>query len=142
MCRTFDARKRARIAEFEADPRLRKYIKQVEKGLMLTDTEVEYAESREMTLTCEHLAPVELAMRRAGIQCRPSTNSFDLNIMIIVCSCRLDWDKLRQTMPLARSVEYQHHTNPRDGDDYRVVCTKCKGFLWMEDRPKAPLFPA
>lgn len=141
MCRTFDARRRARIAEFEADPRLRKYIKDVEMGLMLTDFELEYAENPEKTLTCEHLAPVELAMRRAGIKCRPSTNSLDLNIMMIVCTCRLDWDKLRQTMPLTRSVKYQHNVNPRDGDDYRIVCTDCQGFLWMEDYADAPPFP-
>ncbi|HEY7639604.1 MAG TPA: hypothetical protein VH814_07760 [Steroidobacteraceae bacterium] len=102
-----------------------------------------YEADPQATACCEHLAPIEMAMRRAGLRVQPSGQ-----VGAAVNSC-IDMDALRQQFSVPASVEYQEwYSRDRTGDDpphALLFCTACESRLWLvhvrEATPDTPTFP-
>jgi hypothetical protein len=146
-------RKRLRIAELAADPANRKYASMMERGGYWTDAQIAYAENRDITAVCQHLKPVESAMRHAGIATHLLTESIDKSfapLPAITADCRLDWKTLRRTLVLAEPVRYEEGYQPerheRDNPWARLACSNCKSKIDLvhPEGPGAgiPWFPA
>ena len=93
---------------------------------------------------CEHLAPIESAMRRAGLRVQPGgQGSAGVN-------CCIDMDALARQFTVPESVQYHELYSPdRSGLDpphATLYCTACQSRLWLvhvrEARPGTPTFPA
>lgn len=94
--RAWADRKRTRIAELRLDPHKARYIPFVERGRIISDDEIAYLEDPSATRACPHLAPVELALRQAGIETDwwPASRS-------VRATCVIDLPRLRQLYPAA-----------------------------------------
>jgi hypothetical protein len=109
---------KARVAEYERDPRA--------------------------TACCEHLAPIESAMRATGLRVQPGGSG------AAVASCCIDMEALAQKFSLPESVKYQEWYSPdRSGQDpphALLYCAACESRLWVlhtgEALPGTPTFPA
>jgi hypothetical protein len=93
---------------------------------------------------CEHLAPIESAMRRASLRVQPGgQGSAGVN-------CCIDMDALAQRFTVPESVQYHELYSPdRSGLDpphATLYCTACQSRLWLvhvrEAKPETPTFPA
>lgn len=103
-----------------------------------------YESDPDATACCEHLAPIELAMRRAGLRVqsgRPGAAS---------APCCIDMEALSRRFVVPASVEYQEwYSRDRTGDDpphAMLYCKACQSQLWLvhvrEATPDTPTFPA
>ena len=107
------AKRQAWLAAMAADPRRQRYAAMVEAGdNFWTPERVEYDLDPHATACCEHFAPIESAMRAAGLKVRlggPSTVSAE---------CVVDPDALAQKFPLPEGIGYQEwYSRDRSGDD-------------------------
>jgi hypothetical protein len=64
------AEHKARLARLAADPVKAKYAADMERGEYWSDEGIAYDLDREARATCEHLRPIEGAMREAGLKVR------------------------------------------------------------------------
>ena len=94
-----------RLAEFEADPVRRMYAARMRAGEDWSDEQIAYDQDRTQTRTCKHLAPVERAMRDAGLWLRHVVG------MHVRAQCRIDEAGLRAGMRLAPSLVYSEDDN-------------------------------
>lgn len=126
----FEQRKARRIAELEADPdpRKRKYVEEARQGILATDQQIAYDLDPVLTATCEHLRPVELAQRQAGIAMRPSGYYGDPPAASVSCGCSIAIDSVRHRFVLPDFVTYE--------EEYEFVheaaqleCKQCKSCL-------------
>ena len=93
---------------------------------------------------CEHLAPVESAMRRAGLRVQPSGQGS------AGVDCCIDMDALARQFNVPESVQYNELYSPdRSGLDpphATLYCSACQSRLWLvhvrEAKPETPTFPA
>ena len=108
--------KRMRIAELDASPvpAKRKYARLVERGQSWTDSQIAYAEDPGSTATCGHLAPIELAMRKAGIATRLLTTPWRelTTLPSIEAKCCVNEADLRRRFALAESVRFEEGYQP------------------------------
>jgi hypothetical protein len=115
-----------RLAELQADPVKRKYIERFERGEYWSDEQIAYAEDRLRLATCEHLQPIERAMRAAGIETR-------LTNLCLVAPCRVDQAALGERFVLPESVHYtEMHVPDRSIHDPPVAfiqCDVCRTFI-------------
>jgi hypothetical protein len=103
-----------------------------------------YESDPDATACCEHLAPIELAMRRAGLHVQSGQQGS------AGAPCCIDMHGLSRRFSLPASVQYHEWYSPdRSGDDpprASLYCTACQSQLWLlharEDRPDTPTFPA
>ena len=92
--------RRRRLERLMADPVRRSYAERIERGEPWSDAQIEYDLNTDCVATCEHLAPIERAMRAAGIHVRLQ---FDAKID---ARCRIDADALRARFALSPGVDY------------------------------------
>lgn len=93
---------------------------------------------------CEHLAPIESAMRRAGLRVQPGGQGS------AGVDCCIDMDALARQFTVPESVQYDELYSPdRSGLDpphATLYCTACQSRLWLvhvrEARPGTQTFPA
>lgn len=69
-----------RVAALSADPVKAKYIDRVKGGEHITDAQIAYWEDPNAVHTCEHLQPLERALRNAGIQPKPVDTQLFRNV--------------------------------------------------------------
>jgi hypothetical protein len=96
------------------------------------------------TACCEHLAPIESAMRTSGVKMRLA------GLRAVKAECCVDAEALARTFALPESVAYQEWYGrdrlPEDPPASLVYCEKCPSHLWVlhasERRPDTPTFPS
>jgi hypothetical protein len=104
----------------------------------------EYERDPHATACCEHLAPIESAMRRAGVRVQPGGRDS------AAANCCIDMNALAQKFTVPESVQYlELHSPDRSGLDpphATLYCTACQSRLWLvhvgEAKPETPTFPA
>jgi hypothetical protein len=138
------AEHKARLARLAADPVRAKYVEWMERGDYWSDEQIAYDLHRETTVTCQHLAPVEGAMREAGLMVKWQQPGF------VDADCLIDEAVLKQTMPLAESVSYREiesggraYEDPPFG---MLQCAACNSSIRVrskqDSQPGARVFPA
>ena len=103
-----------------------------------------YESDPDATACCEHLAPFELAMRRAGLRVQSGQRG------AAGAPCCIDMEALSRRFTVPASVEYQEwYSRDRTGEDpphALLYCTVCQSKLWLvhvrEATPDTPTFPA
>jgi hypothetical protein len=137
------ARRRKWIASMAADPRRRRYAEMIEAGdWFWTPERVEYDLDPGATATCAHLAPVESAMRGAGVEVRMS------GVNSVYAKCLVDGEALAKQFALPEGTGYQElQTFDRGGEELSalVTCDSCRSYIWLL-HPKVaaadtPVFP-
>lgn len=140
------AEHKARLARLRADPLRAKYADRMEAGGgYWSDEQIEYDLDANRTETCEHLAPVELAMRQAGVGVKW------LFPRHVDADCRIDEAQLRRAMPLADTIRYGEdvYGGGRQGEDMpqaALSCGACNSSIHCvgprDARPDTRVFPA
>lgn len=139
----FKRRLQKRIAELRADPLLHKYIPRLEKGELLTDDQIAYLEDTSLRATCEHLQPIEGAMRDRGVV----TERLGWATMApsIRANCVVDWDSVVACLSPDEAIRYIENFDPRDGPDANLYCETCGCHIWTvypdEAGAEVPRFP-
>jgi MFS family permease len=93
---------------------------------------------------CRHLAPIESAMRGAGVRVEPS------GIKAAAAHCCIDMERLAQRFALPASVTYDEVYSPDrselDPPHATLCCSACESRLWLVHAgaatPATPTFPA
>ena len=93
----------ARIAELAADPARAPYAEKIAAGEFWSDEQIAYDLDPGATCTCKHLAPIERAMRRAGVSIRITQP------LSIAALCRIDAAALARTGQLAPPADYREY---------------------------------
>lgn len=139
------AKRQAWLAAMAADPRRQRFVAMVEAGdNFWTPERVEYDLDPRATACCEHFAPIESAMRAAGLKVRlggPSTVSAE---------CVVNPEALAQKFPLPEGIGYQEwYSRDRSGDDpphALLFCPTHHSRVWVvherEASPGTPTFPS
>lgn len=139
------AKRQAWLTAAAADPRRKRYAELIQAGdFYWTPARAEYELDPAATACCEHLVPIESAMRRAGLQVRlgsPGTVSAD---------CCIDQESLVREFSLPEGVGYTEvYSRDRSGDDpphALLFCPACESRLWVvhtgEARAGTPTFPS
>ncbi|MDP3739842.1 MAG: hypothetical protein Q8R02_20815 [Hyphomonadaceae bacterium] len=117
------AEHKARLARLRADPLRAKYADRMETsgGGYWSDEQIDYDLDANRTETCEHLAPVERAMRQAGMGVKwMFPRHVDAN-------CRIDEARLRRVVPLADTIRYGEdvYGSGRQGEDMPQAALSC-----------------
>jgi hypothetical protein len=137
------ARRQKWIASMAADPRYRRYAEMIEAGdSFWTPERVAYDLDPQATATCAHLAPIESAMRGAGIEVRMSGAKH------VYAKCVVDGEALGRKFALPASAGYgEMQSFDRGGEELSalVACESCRSNIWVM-HPKAaaagvPVFP-
>lgn len=127
-----------------ADPRRQHYAARIRAGdTFWTPERIEYDLDPNATTCCAHLAPIESAMRTAGMEVRMN------GIGVATAQCRVDATKLSAGRALPASVRYEEMHIPdrsmRDPPDARVHCDACSSSIWVKHPDVAtfstPVFP-
>ena len=110
-----------RIDELSAVPHRRRYVEQLLGGRELTDEQIDYLEFPDQLVTCEHLQPVERAMKQGG-QRLSLTGPRRVRAV-----CQLRFEALRARFALPEFVEdIDVMVNWRDNIvDQRLRCGTC-----------------
>lgn len=131
-----------RVAEIENDPVKSKYLDRIKRGEYITDAQMEYWEDPNAVWTCEHLQPLERAIRKAGIKAKPVDTQLFRNLQ---ADCAPNEAKLRAAGYLQKPVEFEFvDGGPRDPSFVMVRCQPCNSAVCGADRPsvREPGFPA
>ena len=138
-----DAERQRRLDKLTADPLRRKYAELIKRGEVWTDEQIEYDLDPTKVATCEHLQPIERAMREAGITVRLE------NGLRVEANCRVDPGALYSRFSLPPVVQYATPTpsgrsfeNPLPA---MIVCTRDESKIDVVHRadatPETPFFP-
>ena len=92
--------RRLRVEELAADPARARYAPLVARGEDWSDRNIAYYENPAQLATCEHLQPIERAMRGQGIDVR-LFKAQDVSAM-----CHIDFPALQQLLNAAPPVHY------------------------------------
>ncbi len=137
------ARRRKWIASMAADPHRRHYAEMIEAGdWFWTPERVEYDLDPQATATCAHVAPVETAMRAAGVEVRMS------GVNSVYAKCLVDEEAFARSFDLSGGARYQElRTFDRGGEELSalVTCDACRSYIWVLHPTVAaagtPVFP-
>lgn len=138
------AERDAWIAAIAADPRRRRYFEMIQAGdVFWTPSRIEYDLDPAATTCCVHLAPIEAAMRAAGLRVRLDAAGSAR------AECRIDAQTLAQRFALPDCVKYEeliaYDRSVEDPPQARVLCTACASRIWVvhprEASPNTPVFP-
>jgi hypothetical protein len=138
------AEHKARLVRLLADPVRAKYVERMERGDYWSDEQIAYDLDRAARATCQHLAPVEGAMREVGLMVKWQQPGF------IDAECLIDEAALKRTGLLAKSVSYREiesggraYEDPPFG---MLQCAACNASIRVrseqEARPGIRVFPA
>ena len=116
----WEEERRQRIAKFRLDPAMEKYANRLAAGQVWSDAQIAYDMDPDRLVTCRHLQPVELAMRRAKLWMKliapPQVEAW----------CLIDEPALRADFDLPASVTYhQLFLGGRAAEDDPVAYLKC-----------------
>lgn len=134
---------RRRLEALAADPDRRKYADRIRRGESWSDEQIDYAENPAAVATCEHLRPIERAMRIAGIDVR-------LNLGPKVSAiARIDHDSFREQFLLPEVVKYSeppaHGRGFEDVREALIACEQHRSAIDVvhpqEAKPSTPWFP-
>lgn len=113
------ARWEARYRELLADPRRAAFAPHALGGEFHTDAQIEFLLDASRRVSCEHLQPLEQALRAAGAPMTPGAPG------VLWTDCALDGPALIATLSL-RGVTWEiPPTHPRDPEPGRLVCAAC-----------------
>lgn len=138
------AEHRRRLETLAADPVRQKYVARMEHGEFWSDEQIAYDLDPSRTATCLHLAPVERALRAAGLEVRLVTDAH------VAAPCRLDPAALAQTVPLPASVRYSDDVpmpdrSMLDPTVSALLCDACRSSIRVvhpnDANPATPWFP-
>lgn len=137
------AAQQQRLARLAADPVRRRYVALIERGESWTDAQIDYDLDPAMTVTCEHLQPVERAIRLTKIKMRRHAGA-DVGV-----ACALDPASLAKSFALPRSVRYEepppHDRASADSPVALLRCATCRSSIvgWHPSTagPHSPVFP-
>jgi len=136
------AERRAWLAAMAADPRRQRYAAMIEAGdILWTPESVEYDLNPRATACCEHLAPVESAMRTTGLKLHRGGPSS------VSAECCIDAEAVTQRFSLRENVTYEEmYSRDRDFPHMLLYCSACQSRLWVlhpeEAAPGTPTFPS
>ncbi|MCC7398961.1 MAG: hypothetical protein IT455_17980 [Planctomycetes bacterium] len=111
----------ARIAELESVPHRRRHVGELLRGRPLTDEQIDYLEFPARLATCEHLRPVEAALRAADHRVSLRRER------AVHAPVRLGFERLRTRFALPACVEaidVEHNWHDAVFD-HRLCCTTC-----------------
>jgi len=122
--------RKAWLAAVAADPQRRRYAALIEAGdVFWSPDRVEYDLDPTATTCCEHLAPLESAMRRAGLQVRLDAAGSAR------AECRIDVPALAEHFILPKSVKYEevaaYDRSLEDPPQARLFCSACQSRIWV-----------
>jgi hypothetical protein len=103
----------------------------------------QYDRDPHATACCEHLAPIESAMRATGVKMQLAGPS------AVTADCCVNAEALARTFALPENVSYQEwyarDRAPEDPPASLVYCATCPSKVWVlhasERRPDTPTFP-
>jgi hypothetical protein len=133
-----------RVAELAADPNRAKYASLVEKGEHWSDENIAYFENPGRAATCNHLEPIERAIREAGIQVRLHS------AQNVLAKCRIVVAELERNFCASPPVRYAEFYQ---GDRYEfehptafLICDEHKSIIHTlhpdeAEATDAPEFP-
>jgi hypothetical protein len=139
------AEHKARLARLSADPLRAKYVAKIQAGDYWSDEQIAYELDSDRTSSCEHLAGIERAMRRAGVVLKPLYAS----PLHVEARCMIDARRF-EAIERPACVHYlgDHHITERFGDhvpDPLVSCALCNSALHTAApeaaKPGMPTFP-
>lgn len=139
-----DAERRRRLATLAADPVRRRYAALIEAGEWWSDAQIAYDLDPDRTVTCPHLAPIEHAMRVAGVRVRCAIGSRAM------ADCRVDLPTLARAMPVPREIVYSNdmYAGGRGAEDppsSGLLCNACRSAITLvaprEAKPETRWFP-
>lgn len=140
--RRWKAEHTAWLAKLAADPQRKRYYAMIQAGdLFWTPDRVEYDLDPRATACCKHLAPIEGAMREAGINVKLSGYEY------VIADCRIDTARLKQRFRFMEPATYQEvMMYDRGAEDpvAQLVCD-CRSAITVlhprQMREGAPVFP-
>ncbi|GAA0315697.1 hypothetical protein GCM10009087_27720 [Sphingomonas oligophenolica] len=135
---------RLRLIEMRGDPILSAYADRIERGESWSDAQIAYDLAPDMSATCAHLAPVELAMRRAGIIVKLQFGQ------IVHAACVIDEPALRARFAVALPAWYgiipDYDRSYEDPPAAALGCTEHGALIYViepgQAPPGSPVFPA
>lgn len=140
----WEAERRARIAKLSADPALRPYAQRIEAGEAWNDDQIAYDRNPQALATCRHLAPIERALREAGLPMRLYAPPQ------VRCDGRIDQAALWARFPPGRHLTYvERYLGGRSAEDDPVaylICDACQATIDLVHpsmaKPSTLWFPA
>jgi hypothetical protein len=135
------AERLAWIERMKLDPRRRRYAEMIETGdSFWSPDRVEYDLDAEATTCCAHLAPIESAMRHAGINVRLSMPG------TVDAACAIDSARLSREFNLTDSVKYEelvvYDRSLEDPPQARLTCSACNSRIWVVHPSQADVHTA
>jgi len=109
------------------DPRRSKYLSLAKEGYQVSLEMVEYMDDPQATVLCEHLVPVERAIRKAGLVVFPFTG----HALQAFALCCIDEAALRKKLALPASVVYYERAYQTETDAW-IECRACQSRLITE----------
>jgi hypothetical protein len=132
------------LAELDADPVRRPYLALIKRGEHWSADRIAYDLESAASATCDHLRPIERAMREAGIRVRLQS------IAAVHAACVIDAQALAQKFDLPLSVAYaepqQYDRSMEDPPSAWFVCSECRSRIdvvhHMAAASDTPTWPA
>ncbi|HLK62726.1 MAG TPA: hypothetical protein VKU19_04775 [Bryobacteraceae bacterium] len=91
-------------------------------------------------VTCEHLFPIEAAMRAAGIRLRHTAGG---SPRVALCECWFHEESLRRHFPLPTVVRFLAYGDHFGDGQQSIECTACRSAICVFDPAmKTQRFPA
>lgn len=134
---------RDRLAALAADPARARYVPLIEQGQSWTDAQIAYDQDPDARVTCEHLQPIEGAMREAGLFIQPFGDSY-ARVQALI-----DPAELSRLYPDPQVTYREFCLGERSPDDYpmaQITCAEHQSVIDAtpprEAGPDTPTFPA
>jgi hypothetical protein len=141
----FEEERRRRLERLSSDPATARYAALIRSGEYWSDEQIAYDQDATRCETCSHLAPIEGAMRLAGLRVR-----YGWAPLQVEAECHIDPAALTAMFPPAPSVAYEEvYTSERAREDLPMAQVRCQEHgsairvLHPEEGgPDVPVFPA
>ncbi|WP_342361729.1 hypothetical protein [Terrarubrum flagellatum] len=123
-----------RYRELLADPRRRHRAADILEGRFPSNDQIDYDDDETMLVTCEHLQPVERALKSSSISCVPVRDKknlaafVDLDARLLIARYRLP-DCV---------VRYEEEVDPRGPTVDALCCTLCNSRILGSYGPRFP----
>lgn len=139
----WEEEQRLRLIEMRNDPILSAYAGRIERGESWSDAQIAYDLEPDGTATCAHLAPVERAMRRAGIAVKLQLRN------IVNAPCVIDESALRARFAIDPPAWYgippDHGRSYEDPPVAAFKCAEHGALIYVVESsqapPGSPVFP-
>ena len=126
-----------------ADPIRRPYLKRIERGEHWSEAQIDYDLDPDATATCAHLAPIERAMRRAGMRLKLGHGH------IVNADCTIDEPALRQRFAIELPAWYgmieQYDRSLEDPPAAAILCREHGAMIYVvaprQAERETPRFP-